>query len=66
MIWPDIDLTDPDANNSYWQDYLRTYQFTLDMDFRPGSENTFILEATCFTPTGKRLTDRRQIHTDDK
>ncbi|MBE0537636.1 MAG: hypothetical protein IH624_18375 [Phycisphaerae bacterium] len=62
MIWPDIDLTDPEANNGFWQDYLRTYQFTLDMDFLPGSGNTFILEATCTTPAGKRLTDLRQIH----
>lgn len=64
MIWPDIDLTDPDANNDCWQDYLRTYQFTLDMNFRPGPDNTFILETTCITPTGKRLADTRQIYYD--
>ncbi len=60
MIWPDVDLTDPGVNNEYWQDYLRTYQFTFEMDHKPG-DNTFILEATCITPAGKRLTDVRQI-----
>jgi len=61
MIWPDLDLTDPAANNEYWQDYLRTYQFALDLDCTPVAESTYTLEVTCITPAGRRLTDKRQI-----
>ena len=59
--WPDIDLTDPAENNRYWRDYLRTYNFNLQMDFRPNPGTTYILEATCTTTQGKRLSNKRQI-----
>jgi len=62
MIWrPDLDLTDGAVNNGYWQDYLRTYNFDLQMDFRPAPEATFVLEVTCTTQEGKRLSNKRQI-----
>jgi len=61
VIWPDIDLTEPAANNSYWQDYLRAYHFQLGMDFKPAPGATFTLEATCTTPDGRRLSDKRRI-----
>ncbi len=61
IIWPDIDLTDPVVNNGYWQDYLRTYNFDLQMNFRPAPQTTFTLEATCTTQEGKRLSHKRQI-----
>ncbi len=60
-IWPDMDLTDGAVNNSYWQDYLRTYNFELPMDFRPAPEATYTLEVTCTTQEGRRLSDKRQI-----
>jgi hypothetical protein len=60
-IWPDIDLTDPAVNNSYWHDYLRAYIFDLPMNFRPAPNTTYILEATCTTAQGKRLSHKRQI-----
>ena len=60
-IWQDIDLTDPAVNNGYWQDYLRTYNFNLQMNFRPAPDTTFTLEATCTTQEGKRLSHKRQI-----
>jgi hypothetical protein len=60
-IWPDIDLTDPAVNNSYWHDYLRSYIFNLRMNFRPAPDTTYILEATCTTAQGKRLSSKRQI-----
>ena len=60
-IWPDMDLTDGAVNNSYWQDYLRTYNFELPMTFRPAPEATYTLEVTCTTQEGKRLSDKRQI-----
>ena len=61
MIWPDIDLTDPAVNNRYWHDYLRTYIFDLPMNFAPAGDTTYILEATCITAQGKRLSNKRQI-----
>ncbi len=61
IIWPDIDLSDPAVNNGYWQDYLRTYHFDLQMNFRPAPETTFTVEATCTTQEGKRLSHKRQI-----
>ena len=60
-IWPDIDLMDPAVNNRYWHDYLRTYNFDLQMNFRPAPDTTYTLEATCTTQEGKRLSDKRQI-----
>ncbi len=53
-IWPELDLTDPLANNEYWQDFLRAYEFTLPLDQPPGPSQ--ILQVTYFCPTGRRLT----------
>lgn len=52
-IWPDVDLTDAVENNNYWRDYLRAYEFNLD--FEPERNKRYILEATCLSPNGKRL-----------
>lgn len=59
--WPDIDLTDAKTNNIYWRDFLRAYQFDLDIPFAPSARQSFILEVTCITPTGKRLTNTSQL-----
>ena len=32
IIWPDIDLTDAAENNEYWNDFLRAYEFSLDLE----------------------------------
>ena len=53
VIWPDIDLTKADENNSYWRDFLRAYEFNLD--FGPQRDKTYILQVTCLCPNGKRL-----------
>jgi len=66
-IWPDseiadpneprihwFDLADPAQNNRHWRDFVRAYQFTLP--FRPESGKSYILEATCLTYNGRRLT----------
>lgn len=55
VIWPDVDLTDPAQNNSYWRDFLRAYEFTLD--FEPRNGRTYVLQVTCLCPNGKRLSD---------
>jgi len=52
-IWPDIDLTDAVQNNSYWRDFLRSYEFNLP--FQPASGQSYILQATCLCPSGRRL-----------
>jgi len=49
-----FDLSDPAGNNRYWRDFVRAYQFTLP--FRPESGKTYILEATCLSHDGRRLT----------
>ncbi len=53
-IWHDFDLYEPAENNLYWQDYLRAYRFFLPFDPEPGKD--YILEVTCMTAVGKRLT----------
>ena len=52
-IWLDIDLTDPVENNNYWREYFRAYEFELD--FSPRSDQSYVLEATCFCPNDRRL-----------
>jgi len=52
-IWPDIDLTHPATNNRYWLDFLRAYEFKLDAP--AGLNETYVLEATCMCPDGRRL-----------
>jgi len=53
IIWPDIDLIDTVENNEHWRDFLRAYEFNLD--FEPESNQSYILQATCLCPDGKRL-----------
>ena len=53
IIWPDIDLVDTVENNRHWRDFLRAYEFNLD--FKPKSSRSYILQATCLCPDGKRL-----------
>ncbi|MHC4363027.1 MAG: hypothetical protein ACYSTZ_09380 [Planctomycetota bacterium] len=54
-LWADVDLADAAQNNSYWQDYLRAYKFSLDFEQQGGSD--YVLQATCLVPSGKRLSD---------
>ncbi|MBP8911848.1 MAG: hypothetical protein KBI32_10135 [Phycisphaerae bacterium] len=53
MIWPDIDLTRPADNHRFWRDFLRAYEFTLDL--RVERDKTYILEATYMGSDGRRL-----------
>ena len=54
LLWPDIDLTEPEQNNIYWRDFLRAYEFELD--FTPEPDQKYLLQITCVTPIGQRLT----------
>jgi len=53
IIWPDIDLTDPAANNEYWRDFLRAYEF--DLPFEPDASQSYMLQVTSLCPNGKRI-----------
>ncbi len=53
VIWPDIDLTDPDANNEYWRDFLRAYEF--DLPIEPDASQSYILQVTSLCPNGRRI-----------
>ena len=53
ILWPDIDLNDPAQNNKYWRNYLRAYEFELQIDTK--LDKTYILEVTFLTPNQKRL-----------
>ena len=54
--WDDIDLNDAEINNDYWEDFLRAYNFQVEVGIDPDVPATYILQVTYITP-GKRLTD---------
>lgn len=56
-IWPEFDLTSAKANNLAWKDHLRSYQFDLVLDFNTAQNTQYVLQVTCMTADGKRLTD---------
>jgi hypothetical protein len=59
-IWPEIDLTGPAENNKYWQDFLHAYEFELDT--QASRDKTYVLEATCVSPDGKRFSCDYTLH----
>jgi hypothetical protein len=61
LAWDGFELSNPAKNNSHWQDHLRAYKFELYLDFEPADGKEFILEATCITPDGERLSDIQLI-----
>ncbi len=60
-IWPDIELTDAQINNSSWQDFLHCYKFDLNIDIDLAGGKTYILQVVCFTADGKRITDTIEL-----
>jgi len=59
-LWGDIDLTDAAANSAYWRDFLRCYQFELPLSTAP-TAGTYVLEVTCRTIQGTRLSATVQL-----
>ena len=53
IILQHFDLTNIAENDNYWQDFLRTYEFSLP--FESKTSQNYILQATCICPNGKRL-----------
>lgn len=58
-MW-DKDVTKLEENNKYWREFLRAYEFRLEM--RHILQGYFILEVTFFTPDGKRITSHKDIY----
>ena len=60
-IWPDIDLTNSCKNNDQWRDYLRAYEFNFEVRSRLDFGRVYIVEATCISPLGKRMTAQYKL-----
>ena len=54
QTWPDFDLTDPAKNSRFWKDFLRAYEFNLELDSAP--DQNYILQVTCLFADNRRLT----------
>ena len=63
-IWPDIALKKSAANDKYWQDFLRSYKFMLDLENYNRFEG-YILQVTGMCPGGSRLTADFVLHSAD-
>ncbi len=59
--WDDQNLHLFVDNNEPWQDHLRAYKFDLQLNFFPQKGQTYILQATCITPSGRHLIDTSRI-----
>jgi hypothetical protein len=59
IIWPDIDLTRPADNHKSWRDFLRSYEFQLNLRVERGK--TYVLEATYLGADGRRLSSECAI-----
>lgn len=60
FIWPDIDLTNADRNNRCWRDFLRAYEFELDLE-APISQDCIVLHVTALCPNGRRLSAELEL-----
>lgn len=54
-LWEDIKLLDPVENNARWRDFLRAYQFDLDLEFGPVRPAGYVVQVMLTTTSGKRL-----------
>lgn len=53
FFWPEADLNDPVANNNCWRDFLRAYEFSLDLE--TAADQNCVLQVTFLSADGKRL-----------
>ncbi len=54
-VWPDIDINNPEENQAYWRDYLRCYEFRLDLASPLARHPSAILEITFLSANKERL-----------
>jgi hypothetical protein len=60
--WPPYDLTDAKINNSLWQDPLRCYVFSLELEAQLDKSKKYVLTAAFANPSRQlRLSDKRAI-----
>jgi hypothetical protein len=53
--WPDLVLVDAAVNNLYWRDYLRAYEFLLELDSSIPAGEPLLAAAACWGPDWPRL-----------
>lgn len=63
-VWPDIKLSDATKNQHYWRDYLRCYEFRLDLPPNVGNLREAILEVTFLSGDEQRLTTQVPLITE--
>ena len=44
-----------------WRDYLRAYEFNFDVSSRLEFGRVYIVETTCISPLGKRMTAQYKL-----
>ena len=60
--WPEIDLSDSTVNQSFWQDSLRSYMFSLDIDRKLEKTAKYVVLVTFISGGGQlRFTNTRTI-----
>jgi hypothetical protein len=57
QTWPDFVLTDQNTNQVYWRDYLRAYEFLLEVNPPVSMNESMLLEVTCYTGESKSLSN---------
>lgn len=55
QTWPDFILLDLNTNHLYWRDYLRAYEFALEVIPPVSTAEPLLLEITCRTGESKRI-----------
>ena len=54
-LWEDIKLLGQAENNARWRDFLRAYQFDLDLEFGSVRSSDYVVQVMFTTTSGKRL-----------
>ncbi|OHB54759.1 MAG: hypothetical protein A2Y07_05930 [Planctomycetes bacterium GWF2_50_10] len=60
-FWPDMDLNNAKANNQYWRDYLRAYEFSFDADSAQQGRS-YLLEVTAQLPGSRRVSAMKELN----
>lgn len=57
-LFNDLDLVDSKINNSYWNDFLRCYEFDLNMGFAANKGDIYTLLLTFYGTNGNQITKK--------
>ncbi|WP_146663403.1 hypothetical protein [Anaerohalosphaera lusitana] len=63
QIWDPVEVTRDDlaGGGGYWLTFLEAYSFELDLGGYAGRVGDYLLQVTCFTADGRRLTDTLRL-----